>query len=78
MELDKETVVNLVRERAGSEQASQVERVLPENVEHHQCVDLLKQLGLDPKAMGLGTAGEELGEQQPASWIDRIRHLVGR
>ena len=59
MQIDKQTILDLLRERGGPEQASQAEQQLPDQVDTDQHAGLLQRFGLDPqeliqKAMGGG------------------------
>lgn len=51
MEIDKQTIVNMLRERGDHEKAQQAEQQLPEKVDHEQHSDLLNQFGVDPKEL---------------------------
>ena len=48
MQFDKQTVVDIIRQEVGSEQAQQALRQLPEQVDHEQHAELLQQLGVNP------------------------------
>ena len=49
MQFDKETVLDLIRQQAGSERADQAAQQLPDQVDHEQHADLLQQFGVDPQ-----------------------------
>jgi hypothetical protein len=49
MQFDKEAVIDLIRQQAGSGQADQAARDLPDQVDHEQHADLLQQFGVNPQ-----------------------------
>jgi hypothetical protein len=60
MEIPKDKIIELIRERVGGDRAQEAERELPDKVnpEHH--AGLLEKFGLDPKDLlsgGLGNLG---------------------
>jgi hypothetical protein len=64
MEIPKEKILDLIRERAGGEQADQAAGELPERVDPEQHADLLSKFGIDPQELlggGLGDAADKLG-----------------
>jgi hypothetical protein len=60
MQIPKETIVNLVRERLGGEKAEQADRELPETVDPDQHGDVLSRFGIEPKDL-IGGLGGKLG-----------------
>lgn len=60
MELDKETILNFLRERGETEKADRAQRELPEKVDTDRDAGLLERLGIDPQAL-LGKLGGGLG-----------------
>jgi hypothetical protein len=64
MEIPKDKVLELIRERAGGEQADQAANELPDQVDPEQHADLLSKFGVDPQELlggGLGDIGGKLG-----------------
>jgi hypothetical protein len=51
MQIDKQTILDLLRERGGQDQASQAEQELPDQVDTDQHGDLLQRFGLDPQEL---------------------------
>ena len=49
MQFDKDTVLELIRQQAGSERADQAAQQLPDQVDHEQHGELLQQFGVDPQ-----------------------------
>ena len=49
MQFDKSTVVDFIRQEAGSDQAKQAEQQLPNQVDHEAHADLLKRFGVNPQ-----------------------------
>jgi hypothetical protein len=60
MELDKETILNFLRERGETEKADRAQGELPEKVDTDRDAGLLERLGIDPQAL-LGKLGGGLG-----------------
>ncbi len=63
MQIDKEMIVNMLRQRGDQQQAQQAESELPQQVDPGQHGDLLSRFGIDPqeliqKFMGGGGGGE--------------------
>ena len=48
MQLDKNMILDLLRERGQQDQAAQAEQQLPDQVDTEQDAGLLQQFGLDP------------------------------
>jgi hypothetical protein len=51
MQIDKQEIVNLLRERGEHEKANQAEQQLPEKVDHEQHKGLLEQVGVDAQEL---------------------------
>jgi predicted PhzF superfamily epimerase YddE/YHI9 len=51
MQIDKGTILDLLRERGQQDQASQAEQELPDQVDTEQHADLLQRFGLDPQEL---------------------------
>jgi hypothetical protein len=49
MEIDKDTIVNMLRERGDSEKAGQAERELPDRVDSDRDASLLERFGITPQ-----------------------------
>ena len=61
MQIDKDTVVSMIRERGDSEQASRAEQELPDQVDTEQDRGLLERFGVDPgELMGKFTGGRDI------------------
>jgi hypothetical protein len=59
VQIDKQMIIDLLRERGAQDQAGQAEQELPDKVDTDQHAGLLQRFGLDPqeliqKAMGGG------------------------
>ena len=64
MEIPKDKVIELIRERAGGEKADQASNELPDQVDPEQHADLLSKFGINPQDLlggGLGDIGSKLG-----------------
>lgn len=51
MEIPKEQVLQLLQERGATDQVSQADQELPEQVDPEQHSDLLSKLGVDPQEL---------------------------
>jgi predicted PhzF superfamily epimerase YddE/YHI9 len=51
VQLDKNMILDLLRERGQQDQASQAEQELPDQVDTDQHADLLQRFGLDPQEL---------------------------
>jgi hypothetical protein len=51
VQLDKNMILDLLRERGQQEQASQAEQELPDQVDTDQHAGLLQKFGLDPQEL---------------------------
>jgi hypothetical protein len=64
MEIPKDKILELIRERAGGDKADQAAGELPDRVDPEQHGDLLAKFGIDPQDLvggGLGDAAGKLG-----------------
>jgi hypothetical protein len=64
MEIPKDKIIELIRERVGGEQADQAAGELPDQVDPEKHGDLLSKFGLDPQELlegGLGGIAGKLG-----------------
>jgi hypothetical protein len=51
MEIPKDKILELLRERGDHDKADQAEQELPDRVDHEQHADLLAKHGVDPKEL---------------------------
>ena len=51
MQLDKNMILDLLRERGQQDQAAQAEQQLPDQVDTDQDANLLQQFGIDPQEL---------------------------
>jgi predicted PhzF superfamily epimerase YddE/YHI9 len=49
MKVDKQEIVELLRERGDNDKAEQAEQQLPDQVDHEEHSDLLSQIGVEPQ-----------------------------
>ncbi len=63
MEIDKHSVLKLIREQGGAEQAGRAESALPDLIDSDRDADLLRQFGVDPQDLEGGILGR--GEDLP-------------
>ena len=64
MEIPKDTILKLIRERAGGDKAGEADRELPDRVDPEKHGDLLAKFGVDPKELlggGLGGVAGKFG-----------------
>jgi hypothetical protein len=64
MEIPKDKIIELIRQRAGDDTADQAGNELPDQVDPEKHADLLSKFGIDPKDLlggGLGDAAGKLG-----------------
>ncbi|MCZ4493589.1 MAG: hypothetical protein JWP53_2520 [Conexibacter sp.] len=64
MEIPKDKIIELIRQRAGGEQADQASSQLPDQVDPEKHADLLSKFGIDPQDLlggGLGDVTGKLG-----------------
>jgi hypothetical protein len=62
MEIPKDQILDLLRQRGQGDKASQAAGELPDKVDPEQHADLLSKLGIDPKDL-LGGLGGGLGSK---------------
>ena len=61
MQIDKETVLNLLREQGKQNEADQAARDLPDQVDTDQHAGLLDRFGIDPQELlGRFTGGRDI------------------
>jgi predicted PhzF superfamily epimerase YddE/YHI9 len=48
MQIPKDQIISLIESRLGGDQAQQASQQLPDQVDHEQHADLLKQFNIDP------------------------------
>jgi DNA-binding protein H-NS len=51
MQIDKQEIVNLLREKGDHEKANQAEQQLPDTVDHEKHKELLEQVGVNPQEL---------------------------
>jgi hypothetical protein len=51
MEIDKQQVVDMLRERGDHEKADQAEQQLPDKVDHEEHAGMLGELGVNPQEL---------------------------
>jgi hypothetical protein len=51
MEIPKDQIINLLRERGDHDKADQAEQELPDNVDHEEHSGLLEKHGIDPQEL---------------------------
>jgi hypothetical protein len=64
MEIPKDKIVELLRERGQEDKAGQAEQELPANVDHERDAGLLEKYGIDPQELAgklPGGVGDKLG-----------------
>jgi hypothetical protein len=64
MEIPKDKILELIRERAGGDKADQAAGELPDQVDPEQHAGLLQKFGIDPQELlsgGLGDVAGKLG-----------------
>jgi len=66
MELDKDMVLDFIKEHVGGDQAQKAKHELPDKVDTERDAGLLQKFGIDPKDLlgklgGLGGLGSKLG-----------------
>ncbi len=64
MEIPKDTILKLIRDRLGGDKADEADRELPDQVDPDKHGDLLSKFGVDPKELlggGLGGLTGKLG-----------------
>jgi hypothetical protein len=64
MEIPKEKILELIRQRGDEGQAAQADQELPDQVDPEQHAGLLEKFGLNPQELlsgGLGGLGDKIG-----------------
>jgi hypothetical protein len=64
MEIPKETILELIRQRGDEGQAAQADQELPDQVDPEQHSGLLEKFGINPQELlsgGLGGLGDKIG-----------------
>ena len=63
MQIDKQQIIEFLKNRGDQQQAQQAEGELPDQVDTEQHADVLQRLGVDPGdlAGSLGGTGKKLG-----------------
>ena len=63
MEIPKEKILDLLRQRGDNDKAEQADRELPDRVDPERDKGILDQLGIDPQDLlgNLGGLGDRLG-----------------
>lgn len=51
MQIDKQKIVQMLRERGDHEKAKQAEQKLPDKVDHEEHESLLQELGINPQEL---------------------------
>jgi hypothetical protein len=59
VEIDKESVLKLIRERGDEEQANQAESELPDRIDTDRDAGLLQRFGVDPEDLTGGILGRD-------------------
>jgi hypothetical protein len=60
LQFDKETIVNLLRERGDTEQATKAQQELPDQVDTDRDVGLLQRFGVDPSELMTRVGGRDI------------------
>ena len=63
MEIPKDKIIELLRDRGQDDKADQADRELPDQVDTEQHADLLSKIGVDP---------EELADKLPGGLGDKL------
>lgn len=59
MQLDKQQIIQMLREQGEHAKADQAEQQLPDQVDHEEHKNLLQQIGVDPQEL-IGKLGAKL------------------
>jgi hypothetical protein len=51
MQIDKQEIVDMLRERGDHDKATEAEQELPEQVDHEEHQDVLGRFGVDPQEL---------------------------
>jgi hypothetical protein len=62
MEIPKDKIINLIRERVGADKADQAASELPDQVDPEKHADLLSKFGIDPQELMGGALGDVAGK----------------
>jgi hypothetical protein len=62
MEIPKDKILELIRERAGGDKADQAAGELPDQVDPQQHAGLLQKFGIDPQELLSGGLGDMAGK----------------
>jgi hypothetical protein len=62
MEIPKDKIINLIRERVGADKADQAAGELPDQVDPEKHADLLSKFGIDPQDLMGGALGDVAGK----------------
>jgi hypothetical protein len=62
MEIPKDKIIELIRQRAGGDKADQANTELPDQVDPEKHGDLLSKFGIDPKDLLGGGIGDVTGK----------------
>ena len=60
MQFDKETIVNLLRERGDTEQASRAQQELPDQVDTERDAGVFERFGIDPSELMTKVGGRDI------------------
>jgi hypothetical protein len=61
VEIDKNTIVSMIRERGDHDKAGQAERELPDQVDTDRDANLLERFGISPQELiGKATGGRDI------------------
>jgi hypothetical protein len=60
LQFDKETIVNLLRERGDTEQATKAQQELPDQVDTDRDAGLLQRFGVDPSELMTRVGGRDI------------------
>jgi hypothetical protein len=60
LQFDKQTIVNLLRERGDTDQASRAEQELPDQVDTDRDAGMLQRFGVDPSELMTRVGGRDI------------------
>ena len=63
MEIPKDKILELLRERGDHDKAEQADKELPDQVDHEEHSDLLQKYGIEPK---------DLADKLPGGIVDKL------
>ena len=58
MQIDKQQIIQMLRERGDHEKADKAEQQLPDQVDHDEHKNMLEQIGVDPQEI-IGKLGSK-------------------